>query len=173
MKRYLLIFIATFVGIADIAGAQSGNGTPAYAKLQELTGNWEGTFEWSGARTRSGKMDATYYGTGNGSAIVENLIVDGVPIMTSVYHLDGADLRVTHYCGAQNQPRLKATLVDLAQGVIKFSLVDVTNLRSPDAGYVHGLEVRLLDPNHIALDFLFEGGGKQSRERVDLKRVAH
>ncbi len=79
------------------------------------------------------------------------------PIITSVYHLDGANLRVTHFCAAQNQPRLKATLVDLTQGVIKFSLVDVTNLRSPDAGYVHGLQVQLLDPNHITLDFLFEG----------------
>ena len=93
--------------------------------------------------------------------------------MTSVYHLDGTNLRMTHFCAAQNQPRLRATLVDLAQGVIKFSLVDVTNLRSPEAGYVHGLEVRLLDPNHIMLNFLFEGGGKQSIERVDLNRLAH
>ena len=118
-------------------------------------------------------MNATYYSTGNGSAIVENLIIDGTPTMTSVYHMDGTNLRLTHFCAAQNQPRFKATSVDLAQGVIKFSLVDVTNLRSPDAGYVHGLEVRLLDPSHITLDFLFEGGGKQSTERVDLKRVAH
>jgi len=147
--------------------------SPAFAKLLGLTGNWEGTFEWSGARTASGKMNATYYSTGNGSAIVENLIIDGTPTMTSVYHMDGTNLRLTHFCAAQNQPRFKATSVDLAQGVIKFSLVDVTNLRSSDAGYVYGLEVRLLDPNHIMLDFLFEGGGKQSTERVDLKRVTH
>jgi hypothetical protein len=173
VKRYLLIFVATCLGMTNIAGAQAGDGTPALAKLQGLTGDWEGTFEWSGARTASGKMNATYYATGNGSAIVENLTVDGAPVMTSVYHLDGTNLRMTHFCAAQNQPRLKATFVDLAQGVIKFSLVDVTNLRSPDAGYVHGLEVRLLDPNHITLSFLFEGGGKQSTERVDLKRVSH
>jgi hypothetical protein len=171
VKSFLLIIVATCLGLTNIAGAQASDGAPALAKLQGLTGNWEGTFAWSGARTASGKMNATYYGTGNGSAIVENLIVDWAPMMTSVYHLDGANLRGTHFCAAQNQPRLKATLVDLAQGVIKFSLVDVTNLRSPDAGYVHGLEVRLLDPNHITLDFLFEGGGKQSTEQVDLKRA--
>jgi len=171
VKRYLLIVVVTCLGMTNIAGAQAGDGASALAKLQGLTGNWEGTFAWSGPRNTSGKMNATYYSTGNGSAIVENLIVDGAPSMTSVYHLDGADLRVTHFCAAQNQPRLKATSVDLAQGVIKFSVVDVTNLRSPDAGYVHGLEVRLLDSNHITLDFLFEGGGKRSTERVDLKRA--
>ena len=138
--RYLLIFVVTCLSMTNIAVSQAGDGTPALAKLQELTGNWEGTFEWSGARSASGKMNATYYSTGNGSAIVENLTVDGAPIMTSVYHLDGTNLRMTHFCAAQNQPRLKASLVDLAQGVIKFSLVDVTNLRSPEAGYVHGLK---------------------------------
>ena len=171
MKRYVLICVVMCLGMTNFSRAQAGESTPALAKLQGLTGNWEGTFEWSGARTASGKMNATYYSTGNGSAIVENLIVDGAPMMTSVYHLDGADLRVTHFCAAQNQPRLRATSLDLDQGLLKFSLVDVTNLRSPDAGYVHGLEVRLLDTNHIRLDFLFEGGGKQSTERVDLKRA--
>jgi hypothetical protein len=48
------------------------------------------------------------YLTGNGSALVESLIMGGVPTMTTVYHLDEADLRMTHYCGAKNQPRLKA-----------------------------------------------------------------
>jgi hypothetical protein len=53
---------------------------------------WEGSFEWIGARTATGTVNATYSETGNGSAVVENLAMDGVPAMTSVYHLDGADL---------------------------------------------------------------------------------
>src|SRR5438309_11983397 len=43
-------------------------------------------------------MNAKYYLTGNGTTVVENLIVDGNANMTTVYHLDGADLRATHYC---------------------------------------------------------------------------
>ena len=50
-------------------------------------------------------MNATYYVTGNSSAVVENLINESTPVMTSVYHLDGRDLRMTHFCGAQNQPK--------------------------------------------------------------------
>jgi hypothetical protein len=56
---------------------------------------------------------------------------------------------MTHFCAAQNQPRLKATTVD--PDAITFSFVDITNLRSPTAGHVHGLEVRFLEPDHITL----------------------
>ena len=142
----------------------------ALDKLRALSGDWEGTFAWSGARNASGKMDAQYYGTGNGSAVVENLTVDGTPSMTSVYHLDGADLRMTHFCGAQNQPRLKATAIDPDSSQITFSFVDITNLRSPTAGHVEGLEVRFLGPEHVTLRFRFKGDGKDSDELVDLRR---
>jgi len=142
----------------------------AFDKLRSLSGDWEGSFAWSGARSASGKMSAQYYTTGNGSALVENLTVDGAPIMTSVYHLDGADLRLTHFCAAQNQPRLKATAVDPDNGQITFSFVDITNLRSSTAGHVHGLEVRFLKPDHITLRFRFVGDGKDSDELIDLRR---
>jgi hypothetical protein len=36
---------------------------------------------------------------------------------------------------------------------------------------VHGLELRLIDSNHITVTFLFQSGGKESRERIALKRV--
>jgi hypothetical protein len=90
--------------------------------------------------------------------------------MTSVYHLDGADLRLTHFCGAQNQPRLKASAIDPESGQITFSFVDITNLSSPTAGHVQGLEVRFLAADHITLRFRFTGDGKESDELVDLKR---
>ena len=80
---------------------------------------------------------------------------------------------MTHYCAAQNQPRLKASQIDMAKGILNFDFVDATNLRSPDAPHVYGLEMRLLDADHITLAFLFEGGGKRSKELIDLKRIGH
>jgi hypothetical protein len=168
MKR-LLSFALVFLGLSGISSAQE-KGAAAFEKLHALAGNWEGTLVWSGARTGTGKLKAKYSITSYGSAIVEDLIMDGVPSMTSVYHMDGPDLRVTHFCGAQNQPRLKASAIDLDKGQVTFSFVDITNLRSPTAGHVHGLEIRFLDPNHITLRFLFTGDGKESEELIDLQR---
>jgi hypothetical protein len=92
-------------------------------------------------------------------------------LLQRVENLDGADLRMTHYCAAQNQPRLKASRIDIAHGIIEFSFVDITNLHSSEAGHVVGLELRFLAPDHIKLAFRFQGGGKTAFERIDLKRV--
>ena len=78
---------------------------------------------------------------------------------------------VTRQEPVQNQPRLRARQIDIAKGTLDFEFVDATNLRSPDAPHVYGLEMRLLSADHITLAFLFEGGGKRSKEFIDLKRV--
>jgi hypothetical protein len=165
-----------WVAVLVLAYPAYSQKTPAAQVLEtlgSLAGEWKGTFEWTGARTDRGTMDATYYTTGNGSAVVENLISNGKPVMTSVYHLDGADLRLTHFCGAQNQPRLKAQRIDPVHGAADFTFVDATNLRSPDAPHVYGLEWRMISSDQITLTFLFQAGNKPSRELIQLRRVSH
>jgi len=169
MNRKLIVLILGFLSLRA-SGVEQSTAVKALEEMKSLAGDWAGTAEWTGARSGAYPMKASYYVTGNGSALVENLITEGSPVMTSVYHLDGADLRMTHFCGAQNQPRLKANQMDLASGVINFAFVDITNLRSPDAPHVHGMEMRLIDPNHIVVTFLFQSGNNQSREGIDLKR---
>jgi len=142
-----------------------------FERIRGLAGDWEGSVVWSGARTDSGKMNATYYATGHGTAVVENLTVDREPVMTSVYHMDGAVLRMTHYCGAGNQPRLKAERVEDGGATVRFAFVDVTNLAGPNAGHVHGVELQFVDESHVVLTFEFVAGGAVSRERIDLHRV--
>lgn len=145
----------------------------ALAKLGTLAGDWSGTVEWTGARTSTGTMKARYRLTAYGSAVVEDLLSDeGVPAMTSVYHQDGPDLRVTHFCGARNQPRLKASKIDVAGGAFDFDFVDATNLKTPDAPHVTGIELRLADADHMVLTFVFtDPGAKMSREKITLTRV--
>ena len=168
IQRLTLIFCLL---LSRFSQAEETAAAKALEQIKSLAGDWEGTAVWTGARTGSYPMNAAYYVTGHGSAMVENLISEGVPNMTSVYHLDAADLRMTHFCGAQNQPRLKAERIDLAHGAIDFGFVDITNLRAPDAPHVHGLEIRFVDPSHFTLTFLFQSGGKESREQISLQRV--
>jgi hypothetical protein len=143
----------------------------SFNAIKGLVGDWEGTFEWIGTN-RTGQMNARYYLTGNGSAVVEDLISNGTPNMTTVYHLDAADLRATHYCAAGNQPRLKATSADESNKSIKFEMVDITNLAKPEAGHVRDLELRLTSPNHLTILFTFVGAGKESVEKIELTRKA-
>jgi hypothetical protein len=171
MNPKILWAIFNCAAALSASSAEQTASSNALGQIKALVGNWSGTFQWTGGRNDNGSMNATYYVTGNGSAVVENLMNDRTPVMTSVYHLDGPDLRMTHFCGAQNQPRLKARRIDLEHGAIDFEFVDATNLRSPDAPHVHGLEIRLIDPNHLALTFLFQSGSVESREEINLKRT--
>ncbi len=171
MTRVVSMAFVLALNLVPAAPAQERPLPASFSRLLALAGEWEGTFEWSGARTGTGRMNATYYVTGNGSAVVENLLTDGVPVMTTVYHTDGAELRLTHFCAARNQPRLKASRVDEEQGMMEFSFVDATNLAAPGAPHVEGLEVRFLGPDRIRLTFTFVGDGAESYERIDLARV--
>ena len=100
MTRIFLVITALSSSTLCVAQVPDNSGEGALARLRTLAGEWEGTFTWTGARKDTGAMNATYYLTGNNSAVVENLTMAGVPTMTSVYHLNGAELRMTHYCGA-------------------------------------------------------------------------
>jgi hypothetical protein len=163
-----LTFLCSAIGWA---GGDSANDR-MFARMRALAGDWEGTFEWSGGRTNTGPLKASYYVTGNGSALVENLIMDGVPTMTTVYHLDGADLRMTHFCAARNQPRLKASRIDEATGSVDFSFVDITNVGPANAGHVEHFFIQVIDSDHANLKFTFAGGtGKSAVENIVLKRV--
>jgi hypothetical protein len=177
MKKIMLT-ILTFC-ISFFAHAQhddhnhSGNAVPvnneAFSLIKKLVGDWKGTFKWTG-RSSEGAMNAKYYLTGNGTAVVEDLINEGNVIMTSVYHLDGPDLRVTHYCAAGNQPRLKAATFNDENKSVVFQFVDITNLASPGAPHVSGLELRLADINKITIIFTFTASGSESFEQIDLSR---
>src|SRR5262245_28311214 len=171
MNSKALWIVLGYAATLAALSAEETESSKGLEQIKALIGNWSGTFQWTGGRNDSGSINATYYVTGKGSAVVENLTNGSTPVMTSVYHLDGRDLRMTHFCGAQNQPRLKARRVDLDHGAIDFEFVDATNLRSPDAPHVHGLEIRLIDANHLTLTFLFQSGLIESREEINLKRT--
>jgi hypothetical protein len=171
MNRASFILSAVSISLLGLANGEERGGPAMFERLRALAGEWEGSVEWSGARTEKGKMNATYYLTGAGSSVVENLTVNGTALMTSVYHLDGLDLRMTHFCAAQNQPRLRATRFDDAKGAVEFSFVDITNLPSPGKPHVEGLTIRFVGPEQITLAFTFVSGQERSYERIELRRI--
>src|SRR5260370_24053352 len=124
MNSKVLWIVLGCVATVTAFSAEQTESSKALTQMKALIGNWSGTFQWTGGRSDSGSMNATYYGTGNGSAVVENMMNESTPVMTSVYHFDGRDLRMTHFFGPQNQPRLKARPIYLDHGAIDFDFLD-------------------------------------------------
>jgi hypothetical protein len=167
------VAILLAVSAAASVNAAASDASEAFARLRLLQGTWRGTSTWGeGAHAKTKQITATYRLTGNGSAVIEELTGPEQPSMSSAYHLDNGDLRMTHYCAAENQPRMKAASIDLAKNVIRFDFVDITNLRAPDAAHVHGLTMRLVDKDHLELTFAVLNKGKENFEHISLTRVA-
>jgi len=174
MRRFVLpgVLCVSIPSALSVWAAEEPRAPDALERFRALVGSWRGTVAWSGARSDTGAMDATNALTGGGSAVVENLISGGQAVMTSVYHQDGPDLRMTHFCAARNQPRFRATSADIAPTGVRFSYVVATNLKSPEAPHVTAFEIRFKDADHLTLLFTFEGAGKTSLETIELARVA-
>ena len=139
--------------------AQRVNLEAAFERLKTLVGTWD---EEEGGRV------VEYHLTGRGSALIEEFIGD--PPMATLYHLDGPDLRLTHYCNAGNQPRMRAASYDPDTGTLAFEFVDVTNLSAPNAYHTRELTIRFVDDDHVVLGFVGLKNGEQVPGDVSLRR---
>jgi hypothetical protein len=89
--------------------------------------------------------------------------------MLTVYHPDGDDLVLTHYCMLGNQPRMKAEKGQ-KEGVIRFAFDGGGNMK-PNDKHMHSLTITFLDADHVREDWaLFDGGTEQKVVTLNLVR---
>ena len=131
----------------------------AFERLKSLVGTWD---------VEGMDRQVTYSLTGDDETVIESF--EGEPTMSTFYHRDGDALRLTHYCNAGNQPRMKAVRYDAGKGVLKFEFVDVTNLKAPEAYYTRDLEIRFLSEDRIVLEFVGTKDGETSASPMTLIR---
>lgn len=126
------------------AAAPAGSGASALEKLKALAGDWE---EVEPKQGQKGAVAESYRVTGAGSAVVSTLAPGTPHEMVSVYHRDGNDLVMTHYCAAQNQPRLRTKTV--TGNVIAMDYDGGTNVDPAKDMHIHAVRIELLGPDEI------------------------
>lgn len=172
MRSYLtmttvFLFAATLTWASEPAKVDHRAEQPthtAFEKLKSLQGLWDES-AWSDEG--GGRRVVEYRLTGDGTSLIEEFT--GEPAMTTVYHMDGNELRMTHFCNAGNQPRMKATSWDGGDS-IQFEFVDVTNLSSPDAYHTRTLRIEFIDENRVDLHFVGLKEGRDVPGTVSLTR---
>lgn len=80
--------------------------SPAFERFKALAGEWVAAED--GEMSKKGDLVARYAVTAGGSAVVETVFPGSPYEMVTVYHADGPDLVLTHYCMEGNQPRMRA-----------------------------------------------------------------
>jgi hypothetical protein len=103
------------VALTLLAAASARSATPASSakpasaaleRLKALAGDWVAAED--GEMAQKGDLVARYAVTAAGSAVVETVFPGSAHEMVTVYHADGPDLVLTHYCMEGNQPRMRA-----------------------------------------------------------------
>lgn len=165
---FLIAFFATGVATA-LDEKKPFKITPpkdkAYDAIKSLAGNWTGKDE----DNLSAKL--SYEVISGGTAILERLTPGDYPPMLTVYHMDGSKVMMTHYCNANNQPRMRLAKFDEEKKRLEFDFVDVTNLKSPQSGYMKGLEMTISDKNHLIQVWTWNEKGKERKAVFKFNRV--
>jgi len=164
MKRFL---IGGLMLIAFGAGAQGDEKPtktppphPGLERLKKLAGTWV-------AADKDGKptdqVVSVIKVTAAGSTVVETLFPGQPHEMVSIYHRDGEDLIMTHYCSLGNQPRMKADPKSPANQ-IRFMFVGGTNLDPAKDMHMHEGTLTFIDDDHIEMGGVAWVNGKPAEE---------
>lgn len=158
--KSLLTFMAAMLLLTALPARAHTEHPVGWDQLKSLVGTW----------TAKDGQEITYKLIANDSALVESSNCKGTEMVT-IYHQDGKNLMLTHYCAAQNQPRMTATPGSGAPNCcISFKMVDCSNMSSKDATCMNKLVVTFKDQNHIRQTWTLSEKGKTQDIVMDLER---
>src|SRR5262249_55961478 len=129
---------------------------PTLERLKKLAGTWVAAGE-DGKPTD--QVVSVVKVTAAGSAVHETLFPGQPMEMVSVYHRDGADLVMTHFCALGNQPRMKADPKS-PPNQIHFEFAGGSNLDPAKDKHMHEGTITFVDEDHIEWKGVAWEGGK-------------
>jgi len=152
----LAIAVAT-LGVLTAAEEQpTATGAQQFEALKKLVGDWVQVGE-DGKPTD--QVLSSIRLTAGGSALCETIFPGTDKEMITMYHLDGSDLLLTHYCILGNQPRLRAEHGQDPHH-IAFKYLNGTNLNSEKDHHMNQATFTLIDADHFQSEWASCEGGK-------------
>jgi len=134
----------------------------AFDRLKKLEGTWESTEKEHPAKV-------SFRLSSGGSVLVESMAMGNHGEMLTVYHPDGEDLVLTHYCILGNQPRMKAQRGGTS-GTLRFVFDGGGNMK-PEDKHMHSLTLTFVDADHLKEEWsLYDGGKEQTVHTINLAR---
>lgn len=170
MRRSFSAFAAVLM-VVVVASVRAGAADPApapakaaFERLKSLAGEWK-------AEVGDEAMRVLYKITSGGSVVQETLFPGTPHEMITMYHLDGDDLRLTHYCAAGNQPRLKLDPKASTAETLVFAFEGGTNLDPAKDTHMHSGRLTFKDARHIEAEWDgYSGGQKAGTHKFVLTR---
>lgn len=170
LQQMLFLVLTCCVFVLRPVAADQNDMNEAKAAFEQFK-QMEG--KWFGKSTKGWEEEITYKTIAGGSVVVGTSF-DAHPneTMMTMYHMDQGRLLLTHYCIAQNQPRLEAKRFEENGKKITFEFLDGTNLSSRDQGHMDKLVIRFMDPDHVVSQWTwYQNGNEKWLEEIHLERM--
>ena len=153
---------------AKKAAGDNGDTNAAFERLKKLAGDWQ--YANPKDEASKGQTVVRYRVIAGGSAVVETIFPDTDMEMVSVYHRDGDQLVMTHYCCCGNQPHMKAKTGADKDDLI-FEFAGGRNLNPAKDTHMHGFRVRFRDADNLHSECdLYSNGKLTEKHSFDLVR---
>jgi hypothetical protein len=168
MRRFLatgLVLIAFTAAYGE--EKTKGPAADGLARLKKLAGTWVAT-DASGKPTDN--VVSVFKVTSAGSTVTETLFPGQPQEMLSIYHLDGKNLVMTHYCALGNQPRMKADPHSPTNELV-FKFDGGTNFDPAKDMHMHEGTLKFIDDDHIEFTGVAWVGGKPSDQSCGLMKL--
>ena len=160
--KFLVLFLALIS--VTTAGWAASKCQPEFDKIKSLAGNWEG-------KSAGGNpVHINYKLVSGGTAVMESILESAEAQMVTLYYLDGDHVMMTHYCMANNQPRMRADASTSTTSDIRFTFVDATNLSGPNAGHMYAHSIEWRDAGHVTQRWTWREGKQEKVETFELQR---
>ena len=141
----------------------------AFERLKLLEGTWVGT---AGSGSEAHAAVVTWEVTAGGTALIERQFAGTPSEMMSVYHRDGDDLVLTHYCAMGNQPQMRFDPGESVSNFYTFRFNGGTNL-GKNATHVHAGTIQFVNANQMRAEWVVYAGSKRVGANVfELKRTS-
>ena len=168
MKKKMTWAVATIAVLLLPAAATASELTAeqAFERLKALAGTWEGSASGEGAEAEA-EAEVTdvvvheFEVTASGHVLMERMGPRTEYEMVNMYHLDGSDLVLTHYCSAGNQPKMKFNADGSTPQRLVFDFDGGTNLETTPS-HIHSAEIRLDGKDRIDSTWKSHAAGEEA-----------
>lgn len=162
-KSRIIRVMLALLFLSVVSALAQSDAQKSFAQIKTLDGSWEG-------KTGEGKpVKVSFRDTGGGTSVMSEIMGMGHEDMVTMFYPDGDKLMLTHYCGAGNQPRMKASVSPDGK-LLTFDFVDATNLANLEDGHMNRVVFAMVDANHHTEEWTFRDHGKEMKEVFDLWR---
>ncbi len=169
MRKALIPTMLIAIALSAVPAAHAGvDAAATFDQLKALEGTWTGTPEGMGEAAEEAEMMPAvvheFKTSAAGTVVMETMNPGTDHEMINMYHLDGDDLVLTHYCAGGNQPKMRLNREASSADNLVFDFAGGTNLDPSVDQHIHSANIRMLDDGSLDSIWQSHAGGEPAGE---------